>query len=896
MLKGLNCRWLGMWIAAGVACATPLSVMGQDRNGPVENNEPAAQAVSEADDAVILDAAEELRRQAEQAAARARVERDRLIAAERAKLGATLQAQRAFELALDTQAGMTTQVIDDALGWRRQIREVEKQPVAGTQRADALYPLIVAALEDIRAELRQSLNARAATSTAAIDPAELDEAIISGIAAAPQLLVQHRKLAQSSINLKLRQDTIIAARQLALREAMELVNQARLDLIPLLSPARAGAVLGFGAEGIAQAQREVSQIELELRYQWAAWRQSVEAIKEPFRHPTPALVFNLLGILAFGTVFRWWRNHGDAILARGEDAYREKRPSTLSSAALASVIEYVRRVRTVLDWFICLLVLRWLWPSDLDFSGLKLVWITAFFVVLGWLGARFADELARGKQADDPRAEIRWRSLKLIAVVLFSVLLVLALTDETVGTGAIYNWVLRFCWLAVIPVALVMSRWWRERIVALSAAGADNSPFLAWVAQDKPGILGLLGRLIAGVVLLVGGARTVIVRRFRDFALVRELVEQRSRTKAKMQAAQDRASGIYSRPGTEIWEKLDPHRSPDRLRTDFDLAGYLLDARIGEGNAVALVGERGLGKSAVLRDFAERRAAGGSKVLRLSINENGYAGLLAALADGLACQSVTEKDIVNAIGTHSDPVTVIVDDVQRIVTPAIGGLEPLDRLVALARDCGARALWVLAMGAPAWSYVSRARFDRILFDKVIKLPRWDAIKLRELIERRTAQAAITPDFRDLLDTGNFQFDADLSAHQRKQSAYFEKLIEYAGGNPAIALEFWRRSLFIDTTTGNVVVRTFERPDTGEILNLPPNSMFVLRAILQMDSATQEAIERSTDLSPVIVSDALRGLVRLGVVDARETGFRIKLHWWGEVRRLLQRQNLIVWED
>lgn len=885
---------LALWLAAVLAVVPPFSVTAQDNDEAAAAGEQAAP--EDAEDETPPDPAEELRRQAELAAAQARVERNRLIAAERAKLAETREAQNAFAAALDAEAGLTNQIVDDALGWRRRVREIEEQPSAGAGRADALYPLIVDALEDIRKQLRESLAGRTEVPVARIEPPALDEAILSGIASAPQLIAQHRKLAQSALDLQLRQDEIVAARQSALREAMVLVNQARLDLIPSLSPTRAGAVLGFGEEGIAQAKREFSQIELELRYQWANWRQSLQALAEPFRRPTPTLAFALLAIVAVSIAFRWWRNRGDAILERSEQAYREKRPSTLASAALATIIEYVRRVRTALDWLIFLLVLRWLWPPEIDFAGLELLWIVAIFVALAWLGARFTNELARGRKADDPRAAIRWRSLKLVTAALFTVLLILVLTNETVGKGAIYNWVLRFCWLAAIPLALVVSHWWRERIVALSAAGADSSPFLTWVARDKNGIFGLFGRLFAGLLLLAGGVRAVIVRRFRDFALVRELVEQRSRARAAQQVAQDRASGIYRRPEDEVWDKLAPHRSPERLQTDFDLTAHLRDARIGEGNAVALIGERGLGKSAVLRDFAVQRESAGSKVIQLRLDEKGYPQLLAQMGDVLGCQPATEAALAQKIASQEVPVTVIVDDVQRMVTPAIGGLEPLDRLIALARDCGSSALWVLAMGAPAWSYVSRAKFDRILFDKVVKLPRWEAGQLRDLIERRTGQADIVPDFGDLLDTGNFQFDADISPHERKKSAYFERLVDYAGGNPAIALEFWRRSLFIDTTSGNVVVRTFERPDTGEILSLPANSMFVLRAILQMDIATQEAIERSTDLSPVIVSDALRGLVRLGVIDALESGFRIKLHWWGEVIRLLQRQNLIVRED
>jgi predicted transcriptional regulator len=63
--------------------------------------------------------------------------------------------------------------------------------------------------------------------------------------------------------------------------------------------------------------------------------------------------------------------------------------------------------------------------------------------------------------------------------------------------------------------------------------------------------------------------------------------------------------------------------------------------------------------------------------------------------------------------------------------------------------------------------------------------------------------------------------------------------------------------------------------------------------MQMEIATLSSIVRSTDLSEVAVGEALRALSQLGVIYETDDAYRLSLYWYQDVRRLLERQNLIV---
>ncbi|SLK01145.1 hypothetical protein [Novosphingobium mathurense] len=842
----------------------------------------------------LLDVAKSQLSDAARAAHNAASEQERLIANEQARLLRTKSVQAAFRAQLARAKAEPDSILESALSWRRRIQELGEKGQGRELQADSIYAELVPELTRIRQELRRALDTSENGRDRALEPGSLDPALPQDLPATRQLHTQKAELARAAVLLRASYGEELWAKRRALNDAMVLLNGERLALLSSLSASKRAQVTGFGAEGVAQVRREISEIVLELRFNLQSWRQTLGQVSQPFQRPTPEFVLALLRLFAIALVFSWWRRNGDPMLRRAQAEAQAKRPRTLASSLQAGFFEYWRRVRKPLDWLVLTILFRWLLPDDLVIPGLSFIWIVLFWSLTTVLVVNLVDQLARGRGRDDPRATLRWNSLRLIAGSLLAVGLLLNLTSASVGKGAMYNWVFTLALLLAPAILVLLTNWWRARIVALAQAEARDSSLLDWVSHDPGGFTGLLGRIAAGALLLLRGLRSIIARRMRDLALVRELFEQRARIQAARQVAEDKASGRFHRPSPEVLECLDPHRLPIEFRTGKDRPGGLALPELQPGTVTLVVGERGLGKSSFLRDLSGQYEDCG-KVVRLSVGSPDLGALLRDLhaALGTGVKSPDPAELSGWLARADAPCLITVDDLQRLVIPAIGGLAAIDTLIAMARSSGINCRWAFTIGEDAWSFLQRARIDRVLFDAVIRLPHWSSADLRALIERRTAQVGLQPDFSAMIDDGVFELGEDLTVEERKKRGYFDRLAEYVNGNPAIALDYWRQSLFVDGLDQRVVVRTFDAPAVDRLAALPLPSLFVLRAIMRMDMADVPSIQASTDLSTSIVTDALRSLQLLGVIAPVAGYYQITLHWWMEATRLLLRQNLTV---
>ncbi|MBI1339578.1 hypothetical protein GC169_05110 [bacterium] len=839
--------------------------------------------------------AEEAARQAalaleeERAAA---TELQRLFAQERGRLLAVREAQSLFEATLAGRGDPAGALEEETLRLRREARELQEVPRIGANRtaeADVLYARLVEALKTVRQRLGASLSAASADRFDRLKPPALDPSLPPGDSRTQALVADREALIANELRLEGLDAGQRTSERDALYTQMVALNALRLSLIPELSSSNRGAIVGFGNDGAAQAAREVNQIALIARYNLANARQIAERTLQPFLNPTPALVLAFGQIAILALFFRLWRRGGDGPLSRLEAANAERRPATLRSAFIASAVSVYRDVRRPVEWLVLALLIRWSLAGEITFFGETLFWTVAIWLLVAASLVQLADRVARGSFGDDPRAAIRMKSLKLLATVASGVGLTLSITAELVGRGAIHNWVLSTLWAIVPLVALILSNWWRDRIVTLSKAGAGANPVLAWAAKDSPGASGHLARLAAGAVLVVGGVSNFLRRRVKDIAIIRDISEQRSRKQAAAQAAADLASGQYL-PLTDAESgALDPHRQPLSPDPETRSPSSRRLPTLAPGKLIALAGERGLGKTTALDDLV--RPLDPATVVRFVADAGGYPSVLQALAASAGC-APDEASLAQAFAMRA-PAVVLLDDAQRLFMPAIGGIEHFDRVLQLARNLPGDACWVFGVGGPAMTFIGRARSDRALFDEIVWLPRWEPADLRALIERRTAQAGISPVFDLGDDAALGLFDNELPAEERAKIAYFEQLAAESLGNPAIALDIWRRSLFRNAATRAVQVRTFSGPRVADLAALPEAKLFVLRTIVQMEVASAEQIQRCTDLEDSLVKITLRALLRLGVLAPHAHGCRVTLFWYRDVGRLLERNNLLT---
>ena len=116
--------------------------------------------------------------------------------------------------------------------------------------------------------------------------------------------------------------------------------------------------------------------------------------------------------------------------------------------------------------------------------------------------------------------------------------------------------------------------------------------------------------------------------------------------------------------------------------------------------------------------------------------------------------------------------------------------------------------------------------------------------------------------------------------------------DYSNGNPAVALEFWRQSLFIDADDENQV-RLVPTPDTTDLEQLTDEAIFVLRAVIQLDLAAPIDVAAATLLSSAQVADALRYAESRGYVEVIDGRYHVRWQWLRAITNVLERRHLLV---
>lgn len=883
---GFDGRWSGYFLVAIVlglfSFAGLTDARGQDAASPqVEATGGGSDETALTTD--LEEAAALQRARAEDMRAAAEAERRALLSATISQLRVARDALDAEAARIENESAAIELIETQALAWPRKVAAVAAAP-GNEASADALYGELITELRETRSALSDALSGGTASEGLAVPVPPVDPALVSD-EDGERLADYQQALVRRVGELNRIDSALVTKRRDALYRSMQTMNEARLALLPSLSSDLRSRVTGFGEEGLEQVRREVKQIVLTLRYNLATGFADLKAFGGALMDFRPGHLLLILQILLVIVLFRFWRGIGPSVLGDMESAQRAHKPQTFLSGFLAYVFGLVRHALRPLDWLALLLVLHWLFPAFFAPAPIRLLWLISCWIVAGAALVQVIDAMARAGQGEDPRAALRKRSLRLVASVIIGVGLVLTVTASLVGKGAIYSWLLTFCWLLAIPVLFIITTWWRERIDTLARLGAPRNAVLAWASRNPDGISGALGRVAAGFVLMAQGARVVIARRIRQLSLIREILGQRARQKASERVTADEESGRYVALSDAELDHLAPHGRP--VAEGLVVAEELASAVPLPGHVMAVVGDRGHGKTTILRRLAR---LSGLPSLHLEADGKGD-DLISALSEGLGCAGEA-RSIIDAL--HARPHCVAIDDLQRVIVPSIGGLARFDALVEIARNTQGTTSWIFAIGGAAWPFLERARGDRPLFDDEIYLHPWPVERIRALVERRSASAGIEPEFEYAGDdTGTMLFEEEIAPEERARRAFYTALTEESGGNPAVALERWRRSLFRDRETGQVCVRTFKAPDFARLAAMPPITMFVLRTILQMDIARIGDIARATDLSPSRVRESVRSCELLGVVRSHGEGYRIRLYWLQEVRRLLLAQNLIA---
>ncbi len=715
--------------------------------------------------------------------------------------------------------------------------------------------------------------------------------------------------ARRSLDRELRRSALeMAARHEAAAVDANLARVAAIAAAP-----RPDAITSPGGEGWAEARREVllarRRVHLRVEEVRAFWVDRWSHLRDP------ATGFRLLAIaveLALALAGVRLLRQVLGLLAKAPAA-----PKGLRRTAIHRFRELaadgVRGGQRPLAAFLGIALLRWLLGSDAEgpFLGLILecaLWVSGSFAAAGIAEAIFvgasdwadddddADDAGRRSRpaVDLPGLAVgRARALRR-AALLVSAWVASSITIETLmGDGVLASW-LDTAALVAAPLLLAALSWTMRHTVSVRlerlARDDPDSRLLGWIVRNRTKVWRFvplsIGVLVVGVWTVAGW----IMEQASGFDVTRRALAWtfRRRVGARLQegaglAPLDEASCSTFRPEGPPLRTL--------ARVEKSLVDQLTaTVTRGRGGIFAIVGERGLGKSAILARVTQ--AVGDSSILQAVVRRGGDP--VADVRAELHADLDTTGAVLAARLEDSPYVAVFLDDVHRAVAPRVGGLDAFDALVAIARESSRETCWVLTFERTSWEFIARARASEPIFDEVFFLEPWGEADIAQLVRSRTAVARLKTSFAGLGEAAHAAVRGPGAL--RAEADFYRTLWDYALGNPAVALLFWRASLFTDAA-GVAQVRLFQAPEPDDLESLPDDARFVLRALIQLEHAAPEEIRRATLLDEREVRSALRLAIHRGLVEPvpgdRDGRLRISWNHYRAVTRFLRRKHLLT---
>ncbi len=825
--------------------------------------------------------AEAQRNQALEAARVARSEAERLATKELARLIDVEQTVQALQSDFRDARLSLVDRKDSLLGWQHRVSEAKES----TDSADQMYDAVRRTLRASRDDLDRALDEIASSASRVPDlgPDTLSDAP-AAVSVTP-VRVRRKRLTALISEAHAQEGGLRADRASTLLDEIDALNRDRLGLLSALSPAKRDGITGFTRAGLEQSQSEARQLLLILRYHryvaagWLSDLQRRQAIKGLSSWGiAEVLVPWVLAVVAFVWLRRrspHWLAAADDRLSEGDRRERRTGPS-LPLRALRFMSGFYRTAEWLLFFFLTVWMLPTAARNLLEVQLLEVIvgWTLAGALIVNIINSIASNNSVVPHSATDEVGRLRLRSLRLVGRVVVVFILVLLVSERLVGKGTVYSWVDSTSWFAAAPVFLILVSWWRETVFERVERVRRKSHAQTWILANRKGWKSFFAAMVAAVQLFAVGAYKVsrnwitsfdLVRRAHAYLFRRELARLANESPAHQLAplSDETLAALAPAGPTRDWIS-------GSSQAQIDVLAARSKAR--RGGVVAIIGARGMGKTSIARHLRSR--VEGAQVLDC--------------ADGFSIESL------RALAAAPCPPLLMLDNAQHLIRLVRDGLRAFDEVFAFARSHSSQTVWILAIDAVVWPFLSRARDSRPLFDEVMWLKPWTDGQVGSLLGERCTAAEVSPTFEDLLD--KLPATADQIDKQEalaaRRSGYFRMVWDYARGNPAIALEVWRASLYQDEA-GSVRVGPLAAPEATQLELLPDSALFVLRAILQMDSATISEVARATRLPEAAVTNAVNFGVNHGYLGKEGDGVRIAWRWLRAIMVHLERRHLLV---
>jgi GTPase SAR1 family protein len=311
-----------------------------------------------------------------------------------------------------------------------------------------------------------------------------------------------------------------------------------------------------------------------------------------------------------------------------------------------------------------------------------------------------------------------------------------------------------------------------------------------------------------------------------------------------------------------------------------------------EDNALVITGDEGSGKTVLAKQLMEKWSKADShQVCYHSIDEK----LLSEqavfdLVSGIFGQKIEKITDLIALDTDLAPTIVIVDRLENTFIADVGGFQGFKTLMSFSSLRMKNVYWIMLSNYYSWNYLRNALERSYYFTQDIRLPRWNAQDIKNLILTRHKSSRRKLAYSDLFMA--VVSDDQHATFRAAETRCFNLLWEQCVGNPRVALSLWAASVS-KKARFHIEVGVPERPQAEQLAGLRDDSFFVLAALVIHEGLSTELLVRVTHMEEPVIRRSLKVLMDLGCVYRCQDGvYRLNALWYFPTSVYLKRRNFI----
>ena len=673
-----------------------------------------------------------------------------------------------------------------------------------------------------------------------------------------------------------------------LHSSIDQLYRARVKLLPFLTDQLRLEVTATDVIGVGQLTMEFEYVWEQIKFRALNLPAATEDLLRRIQIAPLPVVWRFIQFLLVIALFRWWRKWLPETLLRMQTSLTEIRPRTPAVLRRIRLLWYVEQLRRPVEWLLVLSVLL----SMIEMEGLNLlvsiISSIVRWVLLGWLAVAALDAFAARGAAGLTGADsgVRLKSLRLIAAWLVLLGLGLDLAEDLTGVATTYAWVWRLFQILALPVLLILLAWWRQPVFSRLEREAAESESVQEMLRYQKGVRSFRSAASGALWLIANGMRRALMRTFLRVGDVQGLGLTGVASSDDPEVAVEDLPGITDAQRAVLMEGesgFDKHARTDRRR-------LIRRAKNGQPGIVAVIGERGIGKSAFLESI---HLALDGRSLLLECKHGTFEELQSEFCRQLEIAEYSVENVSAALQTR-EIGAVLIKDIHRLSRPVVDGQAELKMYTDFVEAIEHKMLWVISVDCFAWQFLRCIRADQASIHEVIEIPSWSEEHLSLLLDQRNADAGIAPDFSTVqIPSEHAVTNAD-TAELRNKAGIYRMLWTLSGGNPAVALLIWINCLYYaEEGDKKLQVRLPVQPSARDLDSAAHNSLLVLRCIAQADLIAEADIADNLRLLPGAVGSAMHYCASRGWIEEYDGRYRVSMHWFKTITRLLARQNLLA---